>query len=62
MIAPKKHGGNIPSISYWFVCYDFGGPPPPPPPPPPPRGNGAGAGPEQPGAAQPVTAQARFTG
>jgi hypothetical protein len=60
MIAPKNQGGNVPAISHYLICYNFGGPPPPPPPPP---GNGgAAARPGQPGAAQPVTAQARFTG
>jgi hypothetical protein len=64
MISPFNNGGNVPAISHWLVCYDFGGPPPPP------DGNGgnggngdgAGAGAGQPGAAVAVVGQARFTG
>jgi hypothetical protein len=28
-ISPLTNGGNIPTISHWFVCYHFGTPPPP---------------------------------
>lgn len=26
MISPLNNGGNIPTISHWFVCYDVGAP------------------------------------
>jgi hypothetical protein len=58
MIAPLNNGGQLPSISHWFVCYGPAETPPPPP------GDGGGAGGAVPeaGAAVAVTAQARFTG
>lgn len=28
-ISPNNGGGEIPSISHWFVCYHLSGPPPP---------------------------------
>ena len=62
MISPFNNGGNVPAISHWLVCYNFGGPPPPP------NGNGGnGDGPGAggtgaPGAATAVVGEARFTG
>jgi hypothetical protein len=62
MISPFNNGGNIPAISHWLVCYNFGGPPPPNGN----GGNGAGNGDaaaaEQARAAAAVRAQAQFTG
>jgi hypothetical protein len=28
MISPKNPGGNVPAISHYLICYNFGGPPP----------------------------------
>jgi hypothetical protein len=58
MISPLTNGGQLPSISHWFVCYGPPGPPPPPPPPPPPSDGAPG----QPQAAAAVVGVARFTG
>jgi hypothetical protein len=66
MISPFNNGGNIPAISHYLICYNFGAPPPP-------NGNGGNGGnggggdggaaaAEQARAPAAVRAQAQFTG
>jgi hypothetical protein len=38
-ISPLNGGGNIPTVSHWFICYNDTSENPPPPPPPPAKGN-----------------------
>jgi hypothetical protein len=55
LIPPLNNGGQVPTISHWFLCYEPGG-----------GGGGGGGGtpgtPGAPSAATPVTGQPAFTG